>query len=40
MSGRETPDDHTWRDAGFVAGGRLLLIYFTAVIAAGAWLIS
>jgi hypothetical protein len=40
MSGRETPDDHTWLDAGFVAGGRLMLIYFAAAIAAAGWLIS
>jgi hypothetical protein len=40
LSGRETPDDHTWFDAGFVAGGRLMLIYLAAVITAGAWWVS
>jgi len=40
MSGREAPDDHTWHDAGFVAGGRLMLIYVVGIVAAGAWWVS
>ena len=40
MSGRETPDDHSWLDAGFVTGGRLMLIYLAAAVFAGWWLIS
>ena len=40
MSRRETSDDHSWGDAGFVAGGRLMLIYFAATMLGGAWLAS
>jgi hypothetical protein len=40
MGGRETEDDHIWRDAGFVAGGRLMLVYLAAVTLAGVWLTS
>jgi hypothetical protein len=36
MNRREAPDDHHWSDAGFVAGGRLMLLYFTrAILAVG-----
>jgi hypothetical protein len=40
MSGRETPDDHAWLDAGFVASGRLMIIYLATMVALGAWLTS
>jgi hypothetical protein len=38
MSRRDTPDDHTWADAGFVTGGRLMLVYFAAIVLTCGWL--
>jgi len=40
MGRREAPDDHTWLDAGFLSGARLMLIYLVTVSLAVGWLIS